>query len=158
MEQLTSFPAVFLHFSGNVRFGSSILYSFRNAEVRYGLTSSLLENVLSMLVNWFGGMSPVFILKLLIRVLFYTKRQSVQTGRSEKRKKKCSDNYRGVLFLLRMIMLDQDFHLLDQSSSMDLYFPCNLLHIIKLSGLHKNHKKLNWQVNWFVSFIEFCYY
>lgn len=32
-------------------------------------------------------MSPVFILKLLIRVLFYTKRQSVQTGRSEKRKK-----------------------------------------------------------------------
>ena len=46
-------------------------------------------------------------------------------------------------FLLRMIMLDQDFHLLDQSSSMDLYVPCNLLHINKLSGLHKKHKKLN---------------
>ena len=37
--------------------------------------------------------------------------------------------------MLRMIMLDQDIHLLDQISSMALYFPCDLLHINKLSGL-----------------------
>lgn len=71
LEHFTRFPAVFLHFSGNVRTGSSFRYSFRNAEVWYGVTSSLLEYFFSVLDNWLGGMSPRFILKVLIWAFVY---------------------------------------------------------------------------------------